>query len=299
MDSSAVLYVRVWCLRASVDAHSDVFLVGPRCQQVLPKATLQMGSQTVTVVSPSSAMIHNLKTPVNPSAAPSSAAASSSPTQSAVRAELKPLVGGAGLAPGLQALLVSKPGAGSWVSGLQRLQGIPASNPGAQGMTMTFLKPESKPGAAPPQLQPEAAKAATAAAFQSPCQDAAAGADSLKASSQREEAASPGKRQLHSTPVLKARLERPVVSSSAPGALAVPALTEAINSVVNGQKSVAGHSASSSLKGDAGILNGQADSEASMAVKEKSLGSGDGQNEVDEEEAALNLLQLANQHQMI
>ena len=288
-------YVSIRCLRASFDAHGDVFLVGPCCQQVLPKATLQMGSQTVTVVSPSSAMIHNLKTPVNPSVVPSPTATSSSTTQSAVRTELKPLVGGAGL----QALLVSKPGAGNWVSGFQQLQGIPASNPGAQGMTMTFLKPESKPGVTPPQLQPEAAKAATAAAFQSPCQDAAAGADSLKASSQWEEAASPGKRQLHSTPVLKARLERPVVSSSPPGALAVPALTEAVNSVVNGQKSVAGHSASSSLKGDAGILNGQAAGEASVAVKEKSLGGGDGQNEVDEEEAALNLLQLANQHQMI
>ena len=93
-----------------------------------------------------------------------------------------------------------------------------------------------------------------------------------------------------------------MVSSSPPGALAVPALTEAVNSVVNGQKSVAGHSASSSLKGDAGILNGQngqAAGEASVAAKEKSLGGGDCQNEVDEEEAALNLLQLANQHQMI
>ena len=290
-------YVSIRCLRASFDVHGDIFLIGP-CQQVLPKATLQMGSQTVTVVSPSSAMIHNLKTPVNPSAAPSSAATSSSTTQSAVRTELKPLVGGAGL----QAFLVSKPGAGNRVSGLQQLQGVPASNPGAQGMTMAFLKPESKPGVTPLQLQPEAAKAATAAAFQSPCQDAAAGADSLKASSQREEAASLGKQQQHSTPVLKARLERPVVSSSPPGALAVPALTEAVNSVVNGQKSVAGHSASSSLKGDAGILNGQngqAAGEASVAVKEKSLGGGDSQNEVDEEEAALNLLQLANQHQMI
>lgn len=273
--------------------------------QVLPKATLQVGSQTVTVVSPSSAMIQNLKTPVNPNAVPSASrcqasttATASGPTmQSAVRTELKPLVGGQNYVTGLQALLVSNQGSGNLAPGLQQLPGISASNPGAQGVTMTLMKPELKTGAAVLQLQAEAIKAATAEACQSSCRDAAAGAGSLKASIQREEVTSQARRQSHSTPVLKARLELPVVSSSL-GALAVPVVTEAVNNVVNGQEQVVtGHSASSP-KGNAGVLNGQAASEVT-ALKEKSVGSSDSQNEVDEEEAALNLLQLANQHQMI
>lgn len=277
----------------------------------------------MTVVSPSRAMIHNLKTPVSPGAAHCQAAAAAAaavtpntgPAQSHIGTELRPLVGGQqNFMAGLQALLVSNQGGGggggggNLVPGLQQLQGgVPGMPAGAPGMTVTFLKPEMKAvvglhaaAVAVPQPQPEAATSAAAALAlalrQSQRRDG-----SLRVSVQQE-AASTVRRQVHSTPLLKARLERPVVGNS-PGVFAAPAATEAVNGVANGQERFAlgrPPSSASSSNGQAGVSNGpQAASEAVAAQEKKSVAGGDNQKEEDEEEAALNLLQLANQRQIM
>ncbi|KAL8617631.1 hypothetical protein ACOMHN_038023 [Nucella lapillus] len=231
--------------------------------KVLPKATLQIGSQTVTVLSPSDAMIQNVRSAVNTSmvrAAPHG----QTPTS---------------VTPSIQT---------SPAAGVKGGEAVGTAGQSQGGIVRTILRPDMKPETVF-SMYPQAPLKSSPQGSQSDRIDVGPDSGRIVVTSPIMTEPAAMKQMvlsMNNTPLLKARLEQPRLGQCV-GVAGVPVPRDTVNGVSGSEQRVS--------EGGSNTEHKSAQSSALAASGRSAQDCTKTDSKKLEEEAALNLLTLANQ----